>query len=159
MAKHSKSGFGLLEVVIGVAIISITLFGLMAVSRTALRIVDGAAQNVQAGFLLEEGVEAIKIMRDSGWSANISTLSAGAPHYFNFDGSTWRATTSNIFIDGVFERSFIIENVYRDGDDDIAASGTLDQDTKKISVSVSWNKRTGTTTKTISTYIANLFNN
>ena len=156
--KNQKSGFSILEIVIATAIISISLFSLMAVSRISLEIVQQSANRVKAGFLLEEGVEAIKILRDSGWSANIAPLSAGAVYYLDFNNNTWQATTTNIYIDGILERSFRIEDVYRDSNDDIASFGFLDSGTKKVSVSVSWKEKTGTTTKSISTYITNLFN-
>lgn len=157
--KNKKSGFGLMEIIIGVAIISASLFSLAAVSQISLRLAQTSKQNIKAGFLLEEGVEAIKFLRDSGWDANITPLTTGTSYYLNFNGISWESTGVNNYIDGVFERSFIIEDVYRDANDDIAESGNPDLNTKKVSVFVSWNTQTGTTTKSISTYITNIFNN
>src|SRR3990167_772789 len=151
--KNLKSGFGMLEIIIGVAIISASLFSLIAVAQISLRFVGESTQNAKSGFLLEEGVEAIKFLRDSGWDVNIVPLVVNVSHYLNFNGTNWESTSVNNYIDGVFERSFVIEDVYRDSNDDIAASGTLDAGTKKVSVLVSWNTRSGTTTKNISTYI------
>lgn len=154
-----QAGFGLIEIIAGVAIISIFIFGLTAVSRLALRLNEKNVQNIKAGFLLEEGIEAVKILRDGGWTANIAALGVNVPYYFDFNGSAWKATTTNVFIDGVFERRFIVADVLRDASDDIASLGGPDPNTKKISISVSWLARAGTTTETLSTYITNLFNN
>jgi len=147
------------EIVIGVAIISASLFSLAAVAEISLRLTRISRENIKASFLLEEGVEAIKFLRDSGWSANIVSLTTGASYYLNFNGTSWEAASVNSPIDGVFERSFVIEDVYRDASDDIAESGVLDPDTKKVSVFVLWNTQTGTVAKSISTYITNIFNN
>lgn len=154
---HLKSGFGTLEIIVGLAIISISFFSLMAVSRLSLELVAQSAKRVKAGFLLEEGVEALKILRDAGWTFNIAPLSNSAVYYLDFNNNTWQATTTNIYIDGIFERSFTIGDVYRDANDDIAAFGFLDPGTKKVSMAVAWKEKSGTTTKSISTYITNLF--
>lgn len=156
---NKKTGFGILEIVIGVSIISISLFGLIAVSQFSLRAINESSKNIKAAFLLEEGIEAIRILRDSSWQTDIASLTSGTTYYLDFDGTTWNSTTINIYIDDLFERNFVINDIYRDANDDISETGTLDSNTKKVTVSVSWLRSTGTTTKIVSTYIANLFNN
>ncbi|MFA4890138.1 MAG: hypothetical protein WC587_00675 [Candidatus Paceibacterota bacterium] len=155
--KNNKDGFGVAEIVVAVAVIALSVFGLLSVAGVSLKMLRGNTTNIQAAFLLEEGVEAVKILRDSGWGANIAPLNAGTNYYFAFNGTTWKATTTNTFIDGIYERKFVLNNVSRNGSDDIAASGTLDPNTKKITVSVSWLSSAGTTTKIISTYMTKLF--
>lgn len=157
--KNNKSGFGLLEIIVGIALISISVFGVTSASAVSLRAMDDALNNVKASFLLEEGVEAIKILRDTSWSLNIAPLVSGNSNYLNFNGLNWQTTSLNIFIDDRFERKFVLENVLRDVNYDIADSGALDANTKKFTVSVSWQEREGTTTKQISGYITNIFNN
>ena len=160
MTKNKQNGFSLLEIVIGVGIIAISIFSLMAVSVLSFKVIEENTKNIQAAFLLEEGVEALKVLRDSSWTNNIAPLSGGADYYLDFSNGSWQATSSNIYIDDVFERKFTLENVNRDTNDDIVSSGgTLDPDTKKLSLFVSWYGRNGTTTQSISTYITNLFGN
>ncbi len=150
-----------MEVVIAVGIISIALFSLAGVSGTALRISEENAKNFQADFLLEEGMEAARVLRDSSWNRNIVPLSIGTNYYLNFSNNEWQATTTpSAFVDGIFARSFSFQSVYRDVNDDIVSSGgILDSNTKKITVSVSWFSRNATTTKSISTYITNFLKN
>ena len=157
MSKKTQNGFGIAEIVVAVAIIALSIFGLLTVASVSLKTLRNNTTNIQAAFLLEEGVEAVKILRDSGWIANIVPLNAGTNYYLTFNGVTWKATTTNIFIDNFYERKFVLSNVNRNGNDDIVASGTLDLNTKKITVSVSWLSQTGTTTKNISTYMTKLF--
>jgi len=154
----SKSkGFGLIEIIIGSAILTVSLIAISTYFQKSLQLSQDSGKTVQAGFLLEEGVEVVKFFRDTSW-LNISGLTAGTFYYLQFDGTKWATTSSNIFVGGVFERKFVINNVSRDANDDIVSSGgTNDADTKKAAVSVSWLGRNGTTTKSISTYITNIF--
>ena len=154
--KKSK-GFGLIEIIIGSAILTVSLIAISTYFQKSLQLSQDSGKTVQAGFLLEEGVEVVKFFRDTSW-VNISSLTAGSSYYLQFDGSKWATTSSNVFVDGIFERKFVIDNVSRDANDDIVSSGgTNDADTKKAAVSVSWLGRNGTTTKSISTYITNIF--
>jgi len=152
-----KKGFGLIEIVVGTSIISVAFLGLMSVANLSLKVLQKSSNNIKAGFLMEEGVEAIKIIRDDGWN-NISSLSNGVNYYFDFDGISWTATTTSSYIDDIFERKFILNNVERDANDDIVVSGANDPNTKKITIYVSWKENNGTTTQSFSTYITNLFN-
>ena len=58
-----------------------------------------------------------------------------------------------------FTRSFKIGDVYRDVNDDIADSGTLDPGTKKFDFEISWTDSRGTSRRALSTYFTDFFNN
>lgn len=155
--KYRSKGFGLIEIIIGSTILTVSLIAISAYFQKSLQLSQDSAKTVQASFLLEEGIEVAKFFRDTSWQ-NISGLTVGSSYYFQFDGAKWATTTSNVFVDGVFERKLVINNASRDANDDIVSSGgTNDADTKKATVSVSWLGRNGTTTKSISTYITNIF--
>lgn len=162
-SHHSQKkyrGFGLVEIIIAVAIVSISLFALSNASNLAFTLIDESTRETRASFLLEEGVEAVRILRDSGWSANIAPLTSGTGYYPIFATNWTLASTDPGPIDGIFTRTITLENVLRDGNDDIAPTGTPDLDTKKVTVSVSWNGPRGNTkTRSIATYITNLLEN
>ena len=161
MKKHFyfNRGFGLVEVVISVSIISLSILGVMLVAQISQKVISESTRKVQAAFLAEEGIEAIKSMRDRSWQTDISLLNVGSDYYLSFNGAAWVSTTTNAYLNNIFERKFVVNNVYRNVSDDIAESGTFDPDTKKITVSVSWFNRNSTTTSSVSTYIANLYSN
>lgn len=149
----------MLELVVGVSIISITLFGIAASVQLAMKAAQQNTKSIKANFLAEEGVEAVKTMRDNGWSANIAPLTPGTDYYLLYNGVKWATTTTNIFVDGTFERRFRITGVYRDANGNIASSGSADNGTKKITIYVAWPARGGTTTSQMSAYITNIFKN
>ena len=98
-----------------------------------------------------------KIFRDTSWT-NISAPVTGSSYYLTFNGTSWATSTTNTYIDGVFERKIVLSDVYRDANDDIVSSGgVLDTGTRKATVTVSWYEKTATTTKSISTYLTNIF--
>lgn len=142
MTKFSN-GFGLLEIIIAVAIISGSLFALAEVSTLAVRLTQAALAGQQALFLAEEGVENARFARDTSWA-------------------TFLASSNTETIDG-FTRVMALEDVYRrNSDDDIVPASssdpkTFDPNTKKAIVTVSWQTQKGAANKTLSAYLTNLF--
>lgn len=156
--RDFRTGFGLIEIVVGSAIFALSILGISSYYQQALQVSQKTGKFVQAGFLLEEGMEIAKYFRDGSWS-NISNLTDGTTYYLSWNGTSWATSTTNTFVDGTFERTLVMNNVNRDSNDDVVSSGgTLDAGTKKVTISVSWNERGATTTKTISTYLTNFFN-
>lgn len=150
-------GFGLIEIIIGSAILATSLMSISLYYQQSLKVSQSTAQVAQASFLLEEGLEVSKFFRDASW-VNISTPATGTTYYLSFDGTKWATSTTNTYVDGVFERTIRFDDVYRDGNDDIVTvGGTLDPDARKITATVSWWSRTATTTRAIETYVTNIF--
>lgn len=153
--KLKTTGFGVLEIVIAITIISSALFAITTVARTSLELNRREILSTRAGFLLEEGSEGIRMMRDSNWS-NISGLPSGVPFRLVFEGGSWLSTTSKTMIDGIFDRAVVVDLVYRDGADRISSSGILDADTKKFTVEISWWNSLATTTRDLVFYLSNI---
>lgn len=154
--KNKKFGFMMIEVLVAVSIITASVLAAMAVAQKSISLSYRSLHTAQASFLLEEGAEAIRIMRDDDW-ANISNLNTVTDYYLVFSGSTWTLDTNFSQVDN-FTRKINIANVYRDPvSGDIASSGTEDAGTKLITVTVSWNEGSNTITKTLPFYIMNIF--
>src|SRR3989344_2907801 len=153
-----KNGFGLLEIVIAVSIISGTIFSLSYVFIISHRLEAISSDKVRANFLAEEGLEAMRFLRDKSWNTNLSGLSVDTTYYLSFatTTSTWSVVTNGpALIDGLYMRTINVAAVERDASDDIVSSGgTVDPDSKKISVTMAWSGRGATSTVTISTYLS-----
>ena len=132
----------MVEMVIAVAIILGAVLVLLGVHNLYLKVSLSNGSTVKAAYLAEEGVENIRFLRDVSWSENILGL-----------------TSTSTVIDN-FYRTVTLSEVYRDANGDIVTSGgSLDPNTKLIVSSVSWWAGTATTTKSISTYLTNLYEN
>ena len=158
-SPRASRGFALVEALVAAAILSSVLAFSVGAYLLAAQTAGTNGPGVEATYLADEGVEAMRLLRDSGWSANIATLTSGTPYYLSWNGTTWTTTSANTYIDGVFERSVTLSDVYRDANDDIAASGTLDPNAKQVTVTVSWLQGSATSTRTLTAYITNLFAN
>ena len=62
-------------------------------------------EKVQAVFLLDEGVEAVKTMRNYAWSA-VASSTAGTTYYLTWQNSRWQSTTTPNVIDNKFIRKW-----------------------------------------------------
>ncbi len=159
MKIDQQAGFALVEALVAAAMLSTILAFSVSAYLLSAQIATSNGAGVEAAFLADEGVDAVRVLRDKSWSTNIATLSVGTTYHLAWSGSTWNATTTDSYIDTIFERSFILSDVYRDGNSDIAASGTLDSNTKKVTVNVSWFQKGATTTRSFTVYITNFLKN
>ncbi len=156
--KNSNKGFSLVEVVVASAIISIITFSIVSAASKGLALSQRALHQTQASYILEEGAEAVKTIRDASWT-NISALTIGTTYYlaYNNTTNTWSLSTSANTIDSFFTRKVQLSEVNRDANDDIASTGTVDTRTKKVDVNVSWLSSGTTVSKTLSFYITDIF--
>lgn len=158
MQKKSKNyGFMMVEVLVAASIITVAILAAMGVAQKSVYVARQAFHLSQAAFLLEEGAEAVRIVRDNAWS-NISGLTVGANYYPTFVGGTWTLSASTNTV-GIFTRRVTFANVNRDNTtkDIVTSGGTLDTGTKLVTVTVSWGEGGTTVTKTLQFYIMDIF--
>ncbi len=156
--KNTKlnAGFLTIEVLIAISIMTISILASMAVSQKAVYVSRQSLHTSQANFLLEEGGEIVRILRDNNWT-NISSLTAGTQYYATFSGGTWTLSTTPNTIDD-FTRKIVFSSVNRDNTTkDIASAGTDDPNTKLVTVTVSWLEGGTTVAKALQFYIFNIF--
>lgn len=149
-----QSGFFLVEVVVASAVIATVLILLLGSIQNSVEVSQRSLERTQVSFLLEEGVEGMKSIRDAGWST-VSSLTEGTTYYLSWTGSAWSISQSATTIDR-FTRTISVAPVYRDGSDDIAATGTLDTDAKKVTVRVTWSAPSGLQEEDLQFYIFNI---
>ncbi len=146
-----KSGFALIEVVLAIAIFSMFSVGITYLSLDILQADEKVEEGNFALLYTQEGLEAARQMRDR----NFLLLEDG-DHGLDLSDDEWTFIPAPEDIDGYYDRTVSVEDVYRDVDGDIAETGTLDPDTKKVTSTVEWNHR-GLFPKSIelSTYLSN----
>ncbi len=129
-----KLGQSLIELLIIIGIAAIILPALITGLITSR---DGKAQQIQrtdATAHLREIVEAVRNVRESGWT-NIATNGTFHPV---LSGSQWTLASGSEDINN-YTRQIVVSDVYRDANGAITQiGGTLDLSTKKIVATVSW---------------------
>ena len=162
--RKIASGFLMIEVIVGASIITITVLAFMSVATKSITVSRQALHLSQAGFLLEEGAEAVRIFRDNNWT-NISGMTVGSTYYPTWNINTWILLLTSNKIDNFFTRTVILSDVCRvTSSQDISTTqppctGILSSDlgTKLVTVTVSWPEGGVTVTKTLKFYILNIF--
>lgn len=159
-SRH-QAGFMLVEILIASAMITMILLSIQLYYKKVLDMTQDTTRHIQSGFLLEEGIEVLKQLRDQSWDTQIATIATSTTYYLSWTGAAWSVTTVPQRIENIFTRSFTLSDVYRDASDNIAPSGTYDPGTKKVFMSVAWRYKGGnaTSTESAETYITDLFTN
>lgn len=143
MIKKDKNqkGIGMVEVIVGLAVIAVTFWAFFELARYNLKIQEQSRLKIEALSLATEAIEATRSVRDEDWT-NIDSLVFGTRYYPIISGGGVNKWTLNSTdpgpVNGVYDRWIIAERVFRDGNDDIAAAGTEDTETRKITVVVEW---------------------
>lgn len=124
-----------MEVILAIAIFAIFSIGVFYLAVDTVQRDSNRSLNNEALLYVQEGVEAVRYLRDS----NFLTLANG-DFGLEYDGvAGWSFVQAPENVDDFFDRTITIEDVYRDENGDIAiAGGTLDPETKKVTVEVSW---------------------
>ncbi len=157
---NNKKGATLIEALIATSIIMAFLIALVSVHNTYLNSSFSDLFEVKATYLAEEGIEAVKGLRDASWTNNIVSQTNGTSYYLVFSNGAWALTTTPVLIDSKFSRTVTFSTVNRDSSSDIVISGgNPDPNTRKVTVVVSWPFGGATATRSIESYITNIFSN
>ena len=156
---NGNRGISIIEILVVVFIISVTLTSLLGLIGFSLGAASLMKQTTQANFLGQETMEAIRNFRDNtSWNTNgLGTLTLNSLYHPEKTAETppkWNLVSGGEVL-GIFTRKVVFEKVYRDGNDNIAESGTEDPNTKKATVTVSWQERRRSHQVKIVTYLTN----
>lgn len=147
-----QSGFIFLEILIATALTGIVFITLLGIGFLILNVSNSIQKTASADSLAKEELEAARSFRDGTTWTNFKNVSFGGQntYYFTLTGNQWTRNLGTETI-GIFTRNVIFNQVYRDSNGNIASSGTLDNETIKITATVNWS---GKTLQTI-TYLTN----
>ena len=156
---NNPKGIGMIEILVVVAILAITLTSLLGLVNFSLGAAALIKQTTQANSFAQEAVEQVRNFRDqTSWDNDgLGTLTADTAYHAEktSDASPeWILVTGEESV-GIFVRKIVFSRVWRDGNDNIADSGTEDGDTKKVTVIVSWEKKGRAHQIELITYLTN----
>jgi len=155
---QQQKGIGIIEVIICIAIITITFWSFTGIAKYSLKIQEQSKAKIEAINLASEAIEAVRSIRDESWD-NISSLLLETKYYPIISENKWTLTLNNPgLINGTYSYSVTLERIYRDANDNISETGTEDNQTKKIIALVEWPDREETKQISLSTYLTNWHN-
>ena len=147
MPQHlfGNKGISLIEILVAVAIISSVLISLLGLTSFCLRITSIINQTNKANNMAQEMMEQIRNFRDvTSWNVDgLGAITSNIDYYIQKSGTpaTWQLIQGTETVNG-FTRKVVFEDVMRNLDDDIVDSGGVnDPNTKKVTVTISWEER------------------
>jgi len=156
----TNKGFFVPEILIVVAIITVALTTLLGVVNFSLGVYNLIEETTKATLIARNTIEEVRNFRDrTTWDDNgLGTLVTGVSYYPQKTTDTppeWSLIQGTETI-GKFNRQVVFGEVFRDSQDNIVESGgTQDSNTKKVTVTVSWNYKNETKSIEFVTYLTN----
>lgn len=131
--RESPKGQSLVELLVAIGIFAILLpalyFGFISTTQGKAQ----QEQRAQAVALLKEAQEAVRSVRDGGWT----TFAVDGTFHPVASGSAWTLVSGPETINA-FTRQVVISDVQRDVNGNIVPSGVVDSSTKLVTTTVSW---------------------
>ena len=139
--RDSQRGSLLIEIILVTFLFAVIGTGMLSTLITSTTASKQGTEHVVVSGYIKEAIEAVRSIRDQQWS----DVTNGT-HGLTTTGSKYALSGSSDALDGgYYTRTTTIEDVYRDGSGNIAASGTLDSKSKKVTVNITWDLLTGNT--------------
>jgi type II secretory pathway pseudopilin PulG len=120
-------GISLVEVVLAITVFAIFSTSIFYLSMDTLQSSERIEEGNEAMFYAQEGLEAARQMRDRNY-----LLLENGDHGLQLASDVWSFIPAPEDVDGFYSRTVSIDDVYRDASGNIAETGTLDPDTKKL---------------------------
>ncbi|MFA5954427.1 MAG: type II secretion system protein [Patescibacteria group bacterium] len=158
-------GFGMIELLAAMALAIFIIPGMLQFSFSMTRIINGQERRVEAAYLAEEGIEAVRTMRDRSWSTTIAGLTLNTDYYPTIQSNVWSLSlTDPGVLLGRYTRTVKLQSVNRDTSSDIvvppAVGGVEDAETRFVSSTVSWTEPGGAVRSlTLQAYLTNFLAN
>lgn len=138
----SQKGQSLLEVIVAMAIFSLIAMVMVSMITGSFLGLTQGGKYTEAEFLAQEGIEAVRSLKDSDWDSIRGYTATG----IEVSGDSWtiKGEGTNDII-GDFVRTIYFNNVYRNDNYEIVSADTLgallDIRTKEIKSEITWNPR------------------
>ncbi len=153
-------GISIVEIIISAAIIAVCVSGIVGAIQIYLTIVHQNAREAQATLLLGETAEAMQYLRDVSYEEHILNSELETDYSLNWTGTTYQLATSSIMLAYEMQRTIRFEEIMRDSSDQIVEDGgVLDQNTRKVIITVQWPYKGQTKTLTTEMLIHNIYEN
>lgn len=143
LIKNKKSGFSIIEILIAIAFIAVIVTGIFNISQFNSHVRKINDERTQALYYAVEGVEAAKLIT---WDQ----LTIG-DHHFVKNNNVWEINSGSELLANKYTRTVVVSEVYRESISQgnvygaISGSANIDPDTKKVTVTIDWLSKSGST--------------
>ena len=154
----TQQGFTIIEILVVITVFVTAFVAILGFFVLDIGLSDKNKMRLTALSLSEEGIEAVRFVRDNNlWASTLATFNLNTDYHPIISGSSWNIISGNENING-FTRTIIFNAASRDANDNIENIYHLSNDdpnTRKVTVIVSWLGRGGLASESLSTYLTN----
>ena len=165
----NQKGFSVAELMIAIFILAVVTVSFYEVAIFSLKLSKENKNEIKAAYLAEEGIEAVRNIRDQVSWTDIADGKTGIgeldldiddTYYPVISGNSWELTIIDPgLINNRFSRKVVFEKLSRDPDsgdiEDLYSSVNDDENSRRITVIVSWQEKGKTKDVTLVTYLTN----
>lgn len=127
----------MVEIVVAASIFLVAIVAFVISFDTLRSLGNHTEERTMAALLLEEGNEAVLLLRDFGWDDNIATRAIGTTYHLYWDGDSYELSVTAAVIGGQYYRTVVFSPAYRDGSGFLADSGTEDPNSRRVQITIS----------------------
>ena len=131
---HNK-GQSLIEILVVIALMAIVLPAIISGFMVTREARPQQQRRLRAAEIMKETQEAVRIIRENGWS----NVADDDTYYPVPTSNSWTLTQGSEIIDGI-TREIIISSVYRENGMIVTSGGLLDPSTKAITIRLTWDQ-------------------
>lgn len=155
MVVATQKGFGIIETLVAIFLISVGLLAILGLSNSAIQSANYLRMKLVASFLAQEGIETIRFMREAkpswnDWEWYAKPVGSAPQNYrVQYDDNNWEEDIANrAFADTPLKISSSGAYQYSSGTNSpfyrkITLSKPRNGDEVQIDVEVKWQDRTG----------------
>lgn len=153
----NQKGQMLIEILVVLGLMSVLIASGLEVLGPSVKVLSRSEETEFVASLIQEQFEVIRSIRNENWSALALN---GTYHYEDIDGEEAGLTllSGTILYDDKYTVGIILDDVYRDDNNEILATGDpgqIDTDSRKITVQVTWSSYGQEKTISQSMYLTN----
>lgn len=149
----------MVEIVLAIALSTIFFLAIYEIILFSNKITANNLRSVEATHFAAEAIEAVRLIRNNGWSTYIDVIPNSTTYYITMVGDQWTLTTvAPPVLNGIFTRSVTFYEVQRDANGDIGV-GAVDTKTRRVVSMVSWSNKGESHNASLEAYITNILSN
>lgn len=158
--KNSLKGISIVEIIVAAGIIAVAVTGIVGAIQVYLKIVHQNAREAQAVLVLDETAEVLQYLRDKSYNTYFDQTDSDTSYTIFWNGSGYAMATSTIILPYEMTRTITFQEVLRDSNSQIVSSGgSVDTNTKKAIITISWPYQGETKTVSSEMLIHNMYEN
>lgn len=163
----NKKGLSIVELIIAIFILGSVMVAFFEVAVFSYKILKENKNQIKAGYWAEEGMEAVRSIRDkTSWSDSLDgkiglgEVDTDTIYYLIVSVNEWQLTTVNPgLLEAKFNRRVTFANVSRDpvtGDiEDVYNPANYDDNSKKVNLEINWQEGSQTKNLILVAYLTN----